>query len=92
MSYINQCKDRFPFPPCVNAKTKKLVIHADEEIDDFETPGDERLYEEWEEDESSGIKSVSSGRCAISRETVEVGSKTKSTWKGLMFSCHQSTY
>lgn len=48
------------------------------ETDDLETPGDETLYGEQEEDESSGIKFVSSGRCAISREIVEVGSKSKS--------------
>lgn len=49
---------------------------------DLETPGDESLYGEQEEDGSSGITSVSSGSCAISREIVEVGSKAKNRWRG----------
>lgn len=89
---LTSVKTGFPsLPTLVNAKTKRLLIRADEQIHDFETPGDERLYREWEEEESAGIKSVSSGRCAMSREIVEVGSKTKSRW-GDLFTCHQSTY
>lgn len=45
----------------------------------FEIVGDGRLQGEQEE-EKSGIKSVSPGRSEISRETTEAGSKAKRRW------------
>lgn len=56
---------------------------------DLEIVGDGRLQGEQEE-ERSGIKSVSPGRCAISRETAEAGSKAKSRWR-VAVSCSHAT-
>lgn len=56
---------------------------------DLEIVGDGRLQGEQEE-EKSGIKSVSPGRCEISRETTEAGSKAKRRWRAAV-SCSHAT-